>query len=323
MTRLTTLFTVHRSSYATACGGESCDSLFSNAPPLHFFFQLPILVIRVAQQNCHRQQDTPSECVPHRRRCYTSALLRQCGIGVDVYRWRGHRRAEGDVRRCRGDIAAGLDNWTDEQKWWSIHSGQHGTTTLSMREYREMDTLKFYKKRRKIGLDEHPKLKGSLWNSGKSDGKVSKTIENVAGRVAHHTRAEREKIMMSTPENVRLRKEVAAKCTAKIKRRVLKKQASNARAERHVRCCLEPGKKKTKRKPLTKISRKRVFYRRQGGMARRTSKTLRRGVHWPGRKKRSTGKQKLNTTLCRSSRQSDSWWRNLSTEGAWWCAGCT
>ena len=28
-------------------------------------------------------------------------------------------------------------------------------------------------------------------------------------------------------------------------------------------------------------------------------------------------------SLCGSSRRSDSWWRNLSTEGAWRCAGCT
>ena len=27
--------------------------------------------------------------------------------------------------------------------------------------------------------------------------------------------------------------------------------------------------------------------------------------------------------LCKFSRQSDYWWRNLSTEGAWRCAGCT
>ena len=53
-----TLFTVHRSSHATAYGGQSCESIFSHAQPLHFFFQLAIPVRRVAQQNCHRQYET-------------------------------------------------------------------------------------------------------------------------------------------------------------------------------------------------------------------------------------------------------------------------
>ena len=59
------------------------------------------------------------------------------------------------------------------------------------------------------------------------------------------------KEMMRTPESVRLREEAAARCTAKIKRRVLRKQAKKARTEHLVRCSLEPGKKKAKRKPLT------------------------------------------------------------------------
>ena len=58
--------------------------------------------------------------------------------------------------------------------------------------------------------------------------------------------------MMSTPENVRLREEAAERCTAKIKRKVLKKQARKVRAEHLVRCSLEPGKK-TNRKPLTEL----------------------------------------------------------------------
>ena len=53
------------------------------------------------------------------------------------------------------------------------------------------------------------------------------------------------------PENVSLREEAAARCTKKIKRQVLKKQARKARGEHLVKCCLEPGKKKVKRKPLT------------------------------------------------------------------------
>ena len=34
---------------------------------------------------------------------------------------------------------------------------------------------------------------------------------------------------------------------------MLKKQARKARAEHHVKCCQEPGKKKAKRKPLTEL----------------------------------------------------------------------
>ena len=54
----------------------------------------------------------------------------------------------------------------------------------------------------------------------------------------------REKVMVSTPENVRIREEAAARCTAKIRRTGLKKQARKARAEHHVRNCLGSGKKK-------------------------------------------------------------------------------
>ena len=57
----------------------------------------------------------------------------------------------------------------------------------------------------------------------------------------------------STPENVRVREEAAARCTANIKRRVLGKQARKASAEHLVKCSLVPGKKKTKSKPLTEL----------------------------------------------------------------------
>ena len=69
---------------------------------------------------------------------------------------------------------------------------------------------------------------------------IQKAIDISAGTVAHYTKAERERIVKSTPEDVGLREEAAARCTAKIKRKVLKKQARKARAER---CCLERGKK--------------------------------------------------------------------------------
>ena len=86
-----------------------------------------------------------------------------------------------------------------------------------------------------------------------------KTIEIAAGEVAHHTKAERATHSLSTPENVRSREEAAARCTAKIKRKVLKEQARKASAEHLVKCCLETVKKKTKRKPLTELYVKGYF----------------------------------------------------------------
>ena len=76
---------------------------------------------------------------------------------------------------------------------------------------------------------------------------VQKNIGNAARNVVHRTKAQREKLMMSTPETVRLREETAARCTAKIKRIILRKQARKARAEHLVRCSLASGEKgKTK-----------------------------------------------------------------------------
>ena len=80
---------------------------------------------------------------------------------------------------------------------------------------------------------------------------IQTTIEIVASRVAHHTKAERENIQ-STPENVRLREEAAARYTKKSRAEFLKTQARKARAEHLVLCSLEPGKK-VKRKPLTEF----------------------------------------------------------------------
>ena len=79
------------------------------------------------------------------------------------------------------------------------------------------------------------------------------STENALKKVQHRTNAQKEKEMMRTPENVRLREETVARCTAKITRIVLRRQARKARAEHLVRCSLEPGKKKTKRKPLTEL----------------------------------------------------------------------
>ena len=64
---------------------------------------------------------------------------------------------------------------------------------------------------------------------------------------------------MSTPENVRLREDAGARCPPKIKWKVVKKRARKARAEHLVKSCLEPGKKKAKRKPLTELYLKGHF----------------------------------------------------------------
>ena len=57
---------------------------------------------------------------------------------------------------------------------------------------------------------------------------------------------------MCVPENVGVLEEAAARCTAKINK-VLKKQVRKARAGHLVKCCLEPGRKKAKRMPLTAL----------------------------------------------------------------------
>ena len=72
---------------------------------------------------------------------------------------------------------------------------------------------------------------------------VQKNIETAAKKIRHRTNAQKEKEKRSTPENVRLREEAAARCTTKIKRRVLRRQARKARAEHLVRCSLESGKR--------------------------------------------------------------------------------
>ena len=77
-------------------------------------------------------------------------------------------------------------------------------------------------------------------------------------RKRHRTKSTKRKTTINTPENVKLREEAAARCTAKIKRRTLRKQA-RVRAEHLVKCSLEPRKQKTPRKPLTELSVKAHF----------------------------------------------------------------
>ena len=82
---------------------------------------------------------------------------------------------------------------------------------------------------------------------------TTQKIEVAAGEVANCTETERENITRQTTENVRIREEAAAKCTKVIKKRVLKKQARKARAEHLVKCCLAPGRRHVRRKPLSKL----------------------------------------------------------------------
>ena len=63
----------------------------------------------------------------------------------------------------------------------------------------------------------------------------------------------RENKFYRTPDDVKMCEEVAARCTKVIKRRVLKKQARNARAQHLVKCCLALGKKKASRKLLAEL----------------------------------------------------------------------
>ena len=75
---------------------------------------------------------------------------------------------------------------------------------------------------------------------------IQKNIEIAAGKVAHHTKLEREKCV--TPENVTLREEAAARCFAKIKRKAPKEQARQARAKHQVKFCLHSGKRPKERR---------------------------------------------------------------------------
>ena len=101
----------------------------------------------------------------------------------------------------------------------------------------------------------------------------------------------RKRKIMSTPENVRLREEAAARSTAKIERKVLKKQARKARADHQVKCCLEPGKKKTKRQPLTELHVKGHFTEDTEEWQKEFQRHCEEVYSRSGGNKRSTGKQ--------------------------------
>ena len=98
-------------------------------------------------------------------------------------------------------------------------------------------------------------------------GYCAEDYRDCLGEVAHHSKAERI-FSLRTQQNFRLRKEAAARCTAKTKRKVLKKQARKARAEHLVKCCLEPGE------TADRTVRKRTLHRRQRRVATRIAEAL-------------------------------------------------
>ena len=75
--------------------------------------------------------------------------------------------------------------------------------------------------------------------------------------MAHHTKAEREKLFQRTPDNARFREEAAARCTKRIKRKVLKTQERKARAEHLGEMLLgtrkEESTRKVRGKPLSEL----------------------------------------------------------------------
>ena len=81
---------------------------------------------------------------------------------------------------------------------------------------------------------------------------VQEQIEQATRKIAHFTKGEREKIMRQTPEDVKIREEAAARCKRVMERRVLSKQARRARAHL-VKCSMESGRKKNRRKALLEL----------------------------------------------------------------------
>ena len=81
---------------------------------------------------------------------------------------------------------------------------------------------------------------------------------------------------MSLLENVRLREEAAARCTAKIKWKVLKKQDRKARAEHQVKCCLQKNQGKGQKKAAVSTEDRKELQRHT---ERQQSKRTRRRDH--------------------------------------------
>ena len=141
-------------------------------------------------------------------------------------------------------------------------------------------------------------------NDSTEDGLAAtqKNVESAAGKVAHRTKWHKEKkTIMSTPENVRLREEAAARCTAKIKRMILRKQARKARADL-VKCSMKPGKKKTKRNPLTELYVKGHFTEDRGEWQKELQSSAKRCILTEQKRKKNR-KAELNTSEKRGNQQ--------------------
>ena len=82
---------------------------------------------------------------------------------------------------------------------------------------------------------------------------MKKNVENAANKIQHRTDAQKEKGMMRTPKNVWPREEAAARCTAKNRRRVLRRHARKARVEHLMRCNFGAGEKKAKATDLIHV----------------------------------------------------------------------
>ena len=142
--------------------------------------------------------------------------------------------------------------------------GPPGIIILFSRGYIKSHTSKSFKKMKKKWTGWKPTKEEQLMlftrdmmgNEGNKEEDLStaqKNIENAARNIQHRTKAHKENELMGAPERVRLREEAAARCAEKIKWRAPRRQARKASAEHLVRCSLEPGKKKAKRKPLTEL----------------------------------------------------------------------
>ena len=79
---------------------------------------------------------------------------------------------------------------------------------------------------------------------------------------------------MSTPENVRLREEAAARCTAKIKRKVLKKTSQKIQGGVRGEKLLATGEEEEQKKTVDGTVCDRAFHRRQRRTAGGTVEAL-------------------------------------------------
>ena len=90
---------------------------------------------------------------------------------------------------------------------------------------------------KKMVMKENEDIEDTLEN-------IQRTIENAAGKVAHHTNAERDKNIDEYTRE-KLQQGVQQRSRGEYSRNKVRK----AKEEHHVRCCFELGKKKTNRKP--------------------------------------------------------------------------